>query len=180
MADILDVARADALLAGAHTAAGRLLFPFEPRLHGRHAGIDQQQGLIVLRDQGKTRQAQMFLAFKKTQEQLPQIVYAGFVRHHRFLQLLIFFGFEQRNREKHDKKSACPNYRGEALLRGTTLICFFSEKASQSSANGDGARRSSRRSSEVAARRRQTTGFPLFPAHCTHALPDSFRHRSQK
>ena len=43
LADVLDVAGADALLAGADPVAGGLLLPGEPGLHGGHAGVDEQQ-----------------------------------------------------------------------------------------------------------------------------------------
>ena len=40
MADVLNIAGADALLAGGDTVAGGLLLPGEPGLHGGHAGVD--------------------------------------------------------------------------------------------------------------------------------------------
>ena len=43
LADVLDVAGADALLAGADPMTGRLHLTLEIGLHGRHAGVDQQQ-----------------------------------------------------------------------------------------------------------------------------------------
>ena len=76
LADVLDIAGTDALLAGADTAAGRLHFTGEVGLHRGHAGVDQQQRRIVLGDQGKAGQAQMLLALEKAQEHLTQLVYA--------------------------------------------------------------------------------------------------------
>ena len=74
VADVLDVAGADALLAGGHPAAGRHLLAGEPRLHRRHAGVNEQQRGVVLRDEGEAGQAEMALALKEAQEHLPQLV----------------------------------------------------------------------------------------------------------
>ena len=41
LADVLNVAGADALLAGGHPVPGRLLLPGEPSLHGGHAAVNQ-------------------------------------------------------------------------------------------------------------------------------------------
>ena len=76
LADVLDVTGTDALLAGADTAAGRLHLTLEIGLHGSHAGVDQQQGLIILGNQRKAGQTQMLLAFKEGQEHFAQFVYA--------------------------------------------------------------------------------------------------------
>ena len=65
VADVLDVAGADALLAGGHPVAGRLLLPGEPGLHGGHTGVDEQQGGVVLGDQGEAGQAQVSLGLKE-------------------------------------------------------------------------------------------------------------------
>jgi hypothetical protein len=64
LANVIDIACADAFLAGGHTMARRLLLPGEIRLHRGHAGIDEQQGCIVLRDQRKAGQAKVVLALK--------------------------------------------------------------------------------------------------------------------
>ena len=74
--DVVDIARADALLAGADAAARRLLLALEPGLHGGHARVDEQDGLVVLRDQGKAGQAQVALALKEAEEHLSQLVEA--------------------------------------------------------------------------------------------------------
>ena len=75
LADVLDIAGADALLAGADPVTGGLLLPGEPGLHGGHAGVDQQQGFVVGRgNQGEAGQAQVALALKVAEEHLPQFV----------------------------------------------------------------------------------------------------------
>ena len=65
LADVLDVAGTNALLAGRDAVTRRLLFPSEVRLHRRHAGVDEQQRLVALRDQRKARQTQMSLGLHK-------------------------------------------------------------------------------------------------------------------
>ena len=74
VADVLDVAGADALLAGGHAVARRLLLTGEEGLHRRHAGVDEQQRRVVLRDQGKAGQAQVAFRLKEMQEHFPQLV----------------------------------------------------------------------------------------------------------
>ena len=76
LADVLNVAGTDALLAGSNPAAGRDLIAGEPGLHGSHAGVDQQQRCVILRDQREAGQAQVTLSFKEAQEHLAQLVYA--------------------------------------------------------------------------------------------------------
>jgi len=76
LAHVLDVAGADALLARTHPLAGRLLLALEPGLHGGHAGVDEQNGLVVLRHKGKAGQPQVALCFKELQEHFPQLVQA--------------------------------------------------------------------------------------------------------
>ena len=74
VADVVDIAGTDALLAGAHPMAGGLLLSGKPGLHRRHTGVDEQQGRIVLGDQGKAWQAEMPLALKELQEHLPELI----------------------------------------------------------------------------------------------------------
>ncbi len=74
LADILNVTGADALLAGGHAVTGRLLLAGEERLHGRHAGVDEQQAGVILRDQGKAGQTQMSFGLKEGQEHFAQFV----------------------------------------------------------------------------------------------------------
>ena len=65
VADIVDVSGADALLAGADTAARRRDLALEIGLHRRHAGVDEQKRRVVLRNERKAGQTQMPLAFKE-------------------------------------------------------------------------------------------------------------------
>ena len=74
VADVFDVAGADALLAGRDAAAGRLLFAGEPGLHRGHAGVDEQQRSVVLRNEREARQAQMAFALKKGEVFFSQLV----------------------------------------------------------------------------------------------------------
>ena len=74
VADAIQVRRADALLAGRHTMARRLFLAGEPRLHRRHAGVDEQDGLVVLRNERKARQTQMTLRLKELQIHLTKLV----------------------------------------------------------------------------------------------------------
>ncbi|KAF5040548.1 hypothetical protein DSECCO2_532340 [anaerobic digester metagenome] len=74
LADVLNIAGADALLAGTHAVAGRLLLPRKPGLHGSHAAVDEQEACVVVGDQGKAGQAQVPFALKVAEEHLPQFV----------------------------------------------------------------------------------------------------------
>ena len=85
LADILDVAGTDALLAGADPVTGRLHLTLEIGLHWRHAGIDEQQRRIILGDQRKAGQAQVTLAFKERKEHFAQFIYAVRLGIHWFL-----------------------------------------------------------------------------------------------
>ena len=90
LADVLNIAGTDALLAGGDTVPGRLLLPGEPGLHGGHAAVDQQQGLVILGDQGKAGQAQVALALKVAQEHLAQFIQPVVGMCHLFLPPIIF------------------------------------------------------------------------------------------
>ena len=92
LAHVLNVAGTDALLTGADAAAGRLLLALEPGLHGGHAGIDQQDGFVVLGYQRKAGQAQVAFGLKELQEQLPQLVQAVIGMAHLF-RLLLYYKF---------------------------------------------------------------------------------------
>ena len=94
-ADVLNVSGADALLAGADTMARGLLLPGEPGLHGGHAAVNQQQGRVILRDQGKAGQTQMALALKKGQEHLAQLVQSErlWIMHRNYLRISSYFFF---------------------------------------------------------------------------------------
>ena len=74
LADIFDIAGADALLAGADSVPGWLLFASEIRLHGRHTGIDQKDAGVILRNKRKAGKAKMAFGFEKTQEHLTQFI----------------------------------------------------------------------------------------------------------
>ena len=74
MADVFNVAGADALLTGGDAVARRLFLAGEPRLHGSHARVDQQDGFVVLRNERKARQTQMALRFKELQVHLAQLI----------------------------------------------------------------------------------------------------------
>ena len=63
--DVLDVAGTDALLAGAHAAAGGLLLAGEEGLHGSHTGVDEKKGFVVVGDKGEGGKTQMPLGLKK-------------------------------------------------------------------------------------------------------------------
>ena len=73
-ADVLDVAGADALLAGADPVPRRFLFALEPGLHRRHAGVDEQQACVILGNQREARQAQVALGLKEAEKHLSQFV----------------------------------------------------------------------------------------------------------
>ena len=80
--DIFDIAGTDAFLTGTDSSSGGLNFTGKIRLHGSHAGVDQQQRSIVLRNQRKAGQTQVSLALEERQELLTQFVYAiGFMTH---------------------------------------------------------------------------------------------------
>ena len=107
LADVLNVAGADALLAGADAMARRLLLALEEGLHRRHAGVDEQQRLIVLRDERKAGQTQMSLRFKEAQELLAQLI-----------QAVRFHGVSSCKKQK-----PRPKLQGRgSTTRGTTLI----------------------------------------------------------
>ena len=107
LADVFDVARTNALLAGADAVARRLLFALEVGLHRRHAGVDEQQRRIMLRDERKAREPQMLLRFKVAQELFAQLIQT--IRFHVVVLL--------------KKTKPRPRDRGEVkYTRGTTLI----------------------------------------------------------
>ena len=74
LANVLDIAGADALLAGGNAVARRLLLAGEERLHRRHAGVDEQKRRVVLRDERKARQAEMTLGLKELEVHLAQLI----------------------------------------------------------------------------------------------------------
>ena len=76
LAHVLDVACADALLAGGDPAPGRNLLACEVGLQGSHAGIYDQQAVVVVGHQGKALHFQMFFALEEIQVHSSQFVYA--------------------------------------------------------------------------------------------------------
>ena len=108
LAHVLDIAGADALLAGADAAAGRLLLALKPGLHGGHAGVDEQDGLVVLGHQRKAGQTQVALCLEELQEQLPQLVQAVIGMAHVFRLLYIINLFVLRSIGRRRKKQMRP------------------------------------------------------------------------
>ena len=78
LADVFDIACADALLTGAHTLARRFFFPFEIGLHRRHAGIDEQKAGVALRDQRKAGETKMSFGLKEAEEHFAQLIQSVF------------------------------------------------------------------------------------------------------
>ena len=111
LTDVLDIAGTDTLLTGADSSAGRLYLTGEVRLHGSHAGVDQQQGFIVLRDQRKAGQTQMVLALKKLKKHLAQFIYA--------IRFMSHWELPPKNNTKYKRRPYI--HRGD-VNRGTTLI----------------------------------------------------------
>ena len=68
VAHVLNVAGADALLAGGHTPPGGLHLAGEVLLHGRHAGVDEQQAVVPLGNQRKAGKPQVLLALEILQK----------------------------------------------------------------------------------------------------------------
>ena len=119
LADVLNIAGADALLAGADPLPGRRLVPGKPRLHGRHARVDQQQRRVILGNQREAGQTQVAFCLKEAEEHLSQLIYAiGF--HVLFLQTM--FNLAMRSGAA-IKKASAPGTQGRRQIRGTTLIC---------------------------------------------------------
>ena len=82
LTDVLDIAGADALLAGADPVPGRLHLAGEIGLHGGHAGIDQQQRRVILGNQREAGQTQVALALKEGKEHFPEFIHSiGFLAH---------------------------------------------------------------------------------------------------
>ena len=81
-ADVLNVTGTNTFLAGTYPMTRRLYLTLKVGLHRCHAGIDQQQRRIILRNQRKAGKAKMPLAFKERQKHLSQFVYTiGFGIH---------------------------------------------------------------------------------------------------
>ena len=89
LSHVLQVTRADALLAGGHAPSGRDLFPCEIGLKGSHSGVDDQKALVVVRHQRKAVHSQMSLALKELQEHFTKFIYAVILHFKLFLQRFI-------------------------------------------------------------------------------------------
>ena len=73
---ILNVTGTDTFLAGSHPASGRNLLSCKIGLQGRHAGVDDQQTVVIVGHQGKALHPQVLLALKKFQIHPSQFIYA--------------------------------------------------------------------------------------------------------
>ena len=164
LAHVLDIAGADALLAGADAAAGRLLLPLEPGLHGGHACVDEQDGFVVLGYQRKAGQTQVALCLEELQEQLPQLIQAVIGMAHDFRLLYIVNLFHQRWAAGKNKCAPRPAYTQGRSAASRYHPDSAEEPPSQPSGNGDEACRSSR-----PARKRPT----LRRSRQAHTLPVS-------
>ena len=76
LADVLDIAGTNALLAGCHPASWRDLRAGEIRLQRRHPCVDQQKAVVIVRHKRKTRQDQVSLALEELQVHPAQIIHA--------------------------------------------------------------------------------------------------------
>ena len=86
---VLDIGGTDALLAGGNTLTGRHSLTEEPLLHRSHAGVDEQQALVIRRgDQRKATQTQMAFAFKERQIRFAQFVQTSPFHNGRFSSLV--------------------------------------------------------------------------------------------
>ena len=74
LADVFNIARTDALLAGCDAVARRLLLAGEIRFHWRHTGVNQKKRRVVLRNERKTRQAEMAFGLEELQVHFAQFI----------------------------------------------------------------------------------------------------------
>ncbi len=65
LAHALDIGGTNALLAGGHALVGRCLLPQKVFFERRHAGVDEQQALVVAGHKGRAGQTGVVLALKK-------------------------------------------------------------------------------------------------------------------
>ena len=70
----LQVGGTDALLAGANAIAGRDLLAREELLHGSHTRVDEEQGRVIVGNQGIGGESQVILGLKECEVFLAQIV----------------------------------------------------------------------------------------------------------
>ena len=74
---VLQIAGADALLAGGNPFSRGNLLTGKPGLHRSHTGIDDQERCIIVRNQREAVQSEASLLFKECQKQLTQFIYAS-------------------------------------------------------------------------------------------------------
>ena len=127
-ADALNVGRADALLAGGDALAGRCDLARKVLLHGCHAGVDEQQAVVVLGNERKARESQMSLALEEG-----EIFFSEFVKScpfHFFLSS--FLSYKKILLFRQYKKLRLPclpkGKNRDERSRGTTLIARRSEE----------------------------------------------------
>ena len=106
-ADALNIRGTDALLAGGHAVARRLLLAEEPFFHGGHAAVDQQQAGVIFRHQREAAQAQVALRLKIMQVLLAKFVQSGPL--HRLCSPI----HKIANKCRHKKIQPTPQYRDE-------------------------------------------------------------------
>ena len=82
LADILDIAGADALLAGGDAASRRDLLTRKIRLQRRHARVDQQQAVVVVRHQAEALHDKMTLALKEIQIHSAELIHSVLLCNH--------------------------------------------------------------------------------------------------
>ena len=78
VADIFDVAGADALLAGRDALSRRHLGAGKVRLQRRHARVDEQHGIVPVRHERKGLHREMSLALHEIEKHLSELVYSVF------------------------------------------------------------------------------------------------------
>ena len=77
LADILNIAGTDALLACGHAVSRRNLLSGKIGLEGRHTGIDDKKTVVIVGYKRKTLHSKMSLALKILEEHSPEFVYAA-------------------------------------------------------------------------------------------------------
>ena len=70
LSDILDISGTDTLLTGSDSALRRDLRARKVRLQRRHACIDQQKAVVIVRYKRKAVHNQMILALKEVEKHL--------------------------------------------------------------------------------------------------------------
>ena len=76
-ADIFDILGSYAFLGGRYAVLASF-FAGEILLQGRHAGIDQEEALVILRDQRKRIQDNMVFFVKELQKHRTQFIHTSF------------------------------------------------------------------------------------------------------